>query len=257
MSLFDDREDDDNIDFLAELTGPGKKFDRTKYASDEEMYKAIAKGKYHGDKTLDLKLQEFDELREEFLNVSAENKAKAKFEEFFKTQQKKNEDDTEDRTQNPPSSEPKFDPEQIDKLLEAKLTAREAKQREDVNMDQVEAILANRFGDSARRILKDKMKQLNFTVEDVRYLAKKSPEAAINALGLNQQSQDTYTIPPRSSQRSDNFSPQTDVRDAIFYENMRQKDKQLYFSEKMSVQRLKDMEHPDFLKRFNARQAQS
>lgn len=255
MSLFD-QEDDDNVDFVAELTGPGKKFDKTKFSSDAELLKALAKSNYHGDRFIDHKNKEFDELREEYLNVSAENKAKAKFEEFFKNQRKNDDDDSDDNNQRQLNTQPAFDPSKIDEILEAKLAEKEARKREQDNMNEVEKRLRDRLGDSAKRVLKDKMNSLGFSEEDIKFLAKKSPEAVINALGLNQTTE-PYGTPPRSSLRSDSFAPQADIRDAVYYEKMRMEQPKLYFSEKISVQRLKDMDDPAFMTRYKQRQAQS
>lgn len=251
MSLFD-QEDDDNKDYLAELTGPGAKFDRTKYSSDMDMYKAIAKGKVFGDRAIEHKNNEFDELREDAMKWRNDSTAKAKFEEFFATHAKTSEDDNSGRTQTPANVEPPLDPAKLDEMLEAKLTAREAKKKAEDNMAEVENRLLERYGDNARSILRDKMKTLGFSEEDLKFLAQKSPQAALNALGIDQ-TPETFQSPPRSSLRSDNFSPQADLRDAVFYEKMRREQPKLYFSEKMSVQRMKDMESPEFLVRLNQR----
>lgn len=251
MSLFD--QEDDTVDYVAELTGPGKKFDRTKYSSDEELMKAIMKGKYHGDKTLDQRNREFDELREDAMKWRNDSTAKAKFEEFFATHAKTPEDDNSGRTPTPANVEPIYDPAKLDEMLEAKLAAREAKKTAESNMAEVEKRLIERYGDNAQSVLRDKMKTLGFSDEDIKFLAKKSPEAAMNALGLNQTQTETFQSPPRSSLRSDNFPPQADLRDAVYYEKMRREQPKLYFSEKMSVQRLKDMEAPDFMTRHTQR----
>jgi len=92
------------------------------------------------------------------------------------------------------------------------------------------------------------MNSLGLTAEDLKLLAKKSPEVAINALGLNVQQQQ-YQNPPTSNTRSDSFKPSVDIRDAVYYEKLRRDNPKDYFSPKTSVQRLQDMDHPDFLKR--------
>lgn len=253
-SLFDkdDNHIDENMDFLAELTKPGAKFDKTKYASDEEMYKAIAKGKFYGDRTLDHKLKEFDELREDFLKVRAENVAKDKWEDMFAKRQTPD-NETAPNLNAGNVDKPSLDPKDIDTAVERKLLEIEAKRTETTNIQKVETRLRERFGDNAKSETQKRMNTLGMSDEDLKFLARRSPEAALNALGVNQQAQDTYEAPPRSSLRSDNFSPQADVRDAVFYEKMRQSDPKKYFSEKMSIQRLEDMNSPDFLTRYNQR----
>lgn len=255
MAIFDQEDDDQNLDYLAELTKPGGKFDRTKYASDLEMHQAIAKGKWEGDKTISFKNKEFDELRETFLDVQAQATAAEKWKELVT--QYENRTNTNTNTTNTPdvgNVAPQFDPSKLDEFFEAKLSARDAKLAEKANMDKVDQRLRERFGDNANAIVKDKMNILGLTTEDIKFLAKKSPEAVFNALGLNQPRTEEYQPIPRSNTRSDSFLPTgATIRDAVFYEELRKSKPKEYFSQTTSVQRLKDMEHPDFLKRYNAR----
>lgn len=253
MSLFD-KDNDENTDYLAELTGPGGKFDRTKYTSEEDMYKAIAKGKVHGDRLLDLKLQQFDELKEDYMKIRDENVAKESFDEYFKRFTAKQEPLTNQPIVNSEQS-PQFDYKKIEDLATAKAQAAvmelEQRRQEKQTLDDIEKRLQARHGSNAKNVLRDKMNALNLSEEDIKLLAKKSPDAVINALGLNYQQEPYSEILPRTNVRSDSFKPVTDVRDAVYYEKLRHEKPKEYFSEKVSVQRLKDMDHPDFLKRYN------
>lgn len=243
---------DENTDYLAELTGPGKKFDRTKYASEQEMYQAIAKGKVEGDRYISFKNKDFDDLKEDFLRIRADNVTKDKLEDLLA----RREQGLEVPAPQPIAGnvdKPSLDPQDLDAAVERKLLAIEVKRTEKANMEKVETRLRERYGDNAKSVLREKMSTLGISDEDLKFLAKKSPEAVFNALGVNQQP-DAYDAPPRSSLRSDNFSPKADLRDAVFYEKMRTTNPKEYFSEKMSIQRLKDMDRPDFLARYNQRQ---
>lgn len=247
-SLFDPQDD---TDYLTELTKPGAKFDRTKYTSDLEMYQAIAKGKFHGDKTLELQLQKNDELREDFLRVKGDSITTAKLEELLTRLEAKPPVDTDTG----PKEQP-FDMNKINDLIlqrtQETIKSIETKRVEDNNLAVVESRLRDRFGDSAKQILRDKMQELGLSTDDLKFLAKKSPEAVINALGVNIQPQG-HQAPPASSFRSDNFHKPTEIRDAVYYEKLRKEQPKEYFSDKTSVQRLKDMEHPDFMKRSEER----
>src|SRR5882762_7005873 len=84
-NLFDGNDqlpDDTNVDFLAELTGPGKKFDRTKYQSDTELLQALAKGKYESDRYIPLLERGRDELRDDYMRERETNLSRAKLEEI-------------------------------------------------------------------------------------------------------------------------------------------------------------------------------
>lgn len=252
-SLFDTEDHfDENKDYLAELTGPGGKFDKTKYPSELDMYKALAKSNAHGDRYIAHKNKEFDELRESALEWRAEATAKAKFDEYLANQANtSNNNDTANT--NAGNVEQPIDEKKIEELVSQKLQAIEAKRKEQTNLDIVDSRLQERFGDNARSVLKDKMKTLGISDEDLKFLAKKSPEAVFNALGLNQKQDEVYQAPARSSLRSDSFSSQSEIRDAVYYEKLKQNDPKKYFDPKISLQRLNDMMHPDFMKRYNTK----
>lgn len=245
MALFDQEDDktfDQNKNYLEELVGEGKKF---------KTIEDLARGKAEADHYITHKNKEFDELREEALKWRADSVAKARFEEYVKTHERapKSDDDT---AITPAGNvvQPSFDPSKLDEILETKFSQLEARKREEANLDRVDSQLRERFGENAKSIVRDKMNALNLSQDDLKFLAKKSPEAVINALGLNQQ-QDTYQAPFRSNVRSDSFKPETTLRDAKYWETMRNTNSKEYFSPKNSVLRLKDMDHPDFLKRAN------
>lgn len=252
-SLFD-KDNDDNKDYLAELTGPGGKYDKTKYTSEAEMFQAIAKGKVHGDRLLDLKLQQFDELKEDYMKIRDENVAKASFDDYLTRMTTKKEEPLPN-LESGNNNQPQFDYKKIEDLATAKAQAAvmelEQRRLEKQALDDIENRLRTRHGDNARAVLRDKMNALNLSEEDIKVLAKKSPEAVINALGLNYQPEPYRNDLPRSNVRSDSFKPVTDIRDAVYYEKLRHEKPKEYFSEKVSVQRLKDMDNPDFLTRYN------
>lgn len=246
MSVFD--QEDDDKDYLVELTGPGGKFDRTKYTSEIDMYKAIAKSNVHGDRTISQRNTEFDQLRADFLEVKAEATAAAKLEELIKKYETRDTNTTNNQVGN---VEATLDPKKVEDIVAAKLQEIEQKRTEKANLDKVDSRLREQFGDSANSVLKDRMETLGISSEDLKFIARKSPEAVFNTLGLNQQRTEEYSALPKSNTRSDSFKPQTTVRDGVYYEKLRKEDPKTYYSQTSSVQRLKDMENPDFLKRLN------
>lgn len=247
-SLFDDKTNnqphfDEEKDYLAELTGPGGKYDRTKYASDLEMHKAIAKGKVHADRTLDFTLKEKDELRNTLVNKTAEADAAAKFEEMFN----KHLDGLNKEPAKKPDAgdveQPTFDPKKVDEQIESKWREIQIRNQEANNLNEFEKVLKERFSDSAGNILRERMNTMGLTADDVKSLAKKSPQAILNALGLNKQEAETYQAPPRSSVRSDNFSPTgSQKRTASYWDKLKKADPKKYFSPELSTQRMKDID---------------
>lgn len=253
MSVFD-QEDDQNKDYLSELTGPGGKFDRTKYASDQEMYQAIAKGKFLGDKTLNQRNTEFDELRTAFLEKSAEANTAAKLDELIKKYETSVNKDTTNNLNVGDVNLPVIDEAKIKATVAEEYQAIETRKSEKANLDAFDKRLRDAYGENAGSVLRDAMNTLGISQEDLKSLAKKSPEAAVNTLGLNRQRTESFQSVPRSSIRTDSFKPETTIRDAVYWEKMRSENMKEYFSQKNSVQRLQDMDNPDFLKRYNERQ---
>lgn len=248
MTVFDQ----EDTDYLAELTKPGGKFDRTRYATEVEMYQAIAKGKYEADKTIVVKNEQFDQLREDSLKWREEALAKANLEEYANRMNQNT-----NSTNTPVDTRPQLDAAQITELAKKEALSAiqqlELQRKQDANFAQVETKLRERFGEKSKQVFHERMNALNLTVEDAKAIAAKSPEALINALNLNS-APTSYDNLPRSSSNSDSFRPSATVRDAIFYEDLRRDKPKEYFSEKVSVQRIKDMDHPDFLKRFYERE---
>jgi len=246
---------EDKTDYLAELTKPGGKFDRTRYASEAEMFQAIAKGKYEADKTIAVKNEQFDQLREDSLKWREEALAKANLEEY---QTRMNQNNNSNSTNTPvDTKQPTLDAAQITELAKKEalsaLQQLELQRKQESNFATVETKLRERYGEKAKEVLRERMNALNLTTDDAKFLAAKSPEALINALNLNS-APPSYDNLPRGSSNSDSFRPTATVRDAIYYEDLRREKPKEYFSEKVSVQRIKDMDHPDFLKRFYERQ---
>lgn len=247
-SLFDDLTKDqlphfdEAKDYLEELIGPGGKFDVAKFNNDREAaIKAMAKGKAFADRTLDHRNKEFDELREQFLSRKAEGDATAKFEELF---QKYMEGKQNNSNQKPiDEDKPTLDLDTVDKLLSQRMLEKDMREKEARNMAEVERRLAERFGENAKQVLRDRMNTLGLTADDIKSLVKRSPDVVLNALGVFNQQQETYQAPPGSSVRSDNFRPNvTNKRAASYWDKLKKSDPKKYWSPESSIQRMKDID---------------
>lgn len=248
MSLLDPKDTDTSIDpnkdYLAELTGPGGKFDRTKYESDEDMYKAMARGKWEADKTIAFKMNEFDRLKEDYLKLHEDYKASASLSELIdklsKTQTESNEST---QNVNTGDTKPALTQEDLEGFLEQKMTQREIRQKEEANYKLVENKLKEQLGDNYASTLRRQAEQLGLSTEDVEHMAKRSPEAFFKAFGLDAPKQgDNYSAPPRSSVRSDSFTPTGgNKRTWSYYEKLRKESPSEYLSGKTQTQMMKDM----------------
>lgn len=106
-------------------------------------------------------------------------------------------------------------------------------------MESVQAKLRERFGNKYTEVLEEQRKLLDLTTEDVNNLAKRSPAAFLRAMGLDQK-QEAFQSPPRSVQRTDNFSPSTNKRTWSYYQNLKKQNPKLYYDPKIIAQMHKD-----------------
>lgn len=245
MNLLDDTdhkdpvEIDPNKDYFAELTGPGGKFDRTKYESDSDMYKAIARGKVEADKYVDHLKARHDELRQDWSKLREEYNAGPKLKEYLDqlvARQSQNDHVTplvEDVKQ------PVFDPNEIEKILETKLSAREQLRKEEANYKLVESKLTEHYGSNYQSVLKQQVDQLGLDKDFVNELARKHPSVLFRTLGLDGKKVDNFQVPPMSSQRIDPFAPTT-KRTNAYYQKLRKENPTAYRSPKIQDQMFKD-----------------
>lgn len=246
MNLLDDKKDDQvqidpNIDALEELTKPGGKFDKTKYTSEVDMYKDIAKSKLMADQYIDHMKARQDELRQDYTSLREQYNAGPKLQElidqYSATRQNNNQGNL------PPADDVKpvsFDPKDIESLLEQKLTAREQLRKEEANFKLVESKLTEHFGNNYQGALKQQVDNLGLDKDFVNELARKHPQVLFRTLGLDAPKQDnSFQAPLQSTQRRDPFAP-TAKRTNAFYQKMRKDQPELYRSPKIQDQMFKD-----------------
>jgi len=223
---------DPNKHYLSELVGEGKKF------ADTE---ALAKSKLHADQTIDLMKKRLDELTDDYKKVREENVTKAKLEDLLNqlaTRQSSSDiPPAKDDNQPPP-----FDPAQLDKLVETKISAAKIAEKEQVNLNAVQTKLIERFGPNYQNTIKQQIETLGLSSEDFHALAKKSPSALFRTLGMDQQNQENFQAPFQSSQRKDNFAPTgAKKRTWAYYQELKRTDPQAYYYDRnIAVQMQKD-----------------
>lgn len=236
----DQNQIDPNVDPLEELTGPGKKFDRSKYQSDEEMYKAIAKGKVEADNYVKHILARHDELREDYKRVTDVYNAGPKLQELLDKFATQGQQSPTAQPQAVIEDKPVVDLTQIEQLVEAKLTATKQKEQEEANARMVEGRLIEHYGPDYKSVLKQQIDQLGMSVDLFNDLAKKSPQVLIKTLGLGATRQEDLPTPPNSSTRSSAFSPTGNKRTWSYYQKMRKDNPRLYRDPKTQAQMFKD-----------------
>lgn len=248
--------DDQNqqVDFVKELTGPGGKFDRSKYASETEMWQAVAKGKYEADRMVDFKNSEYDKLNQDYLKIREEHMSGASFKEMldqFRQEQLASSATNQNANE---VKEPVFDPKKIEELVDQRLTAAEQARRQQENFNSVRNTLRNEFGENHTQVLKQQIDELGITPEYANELAKNNPKVLLKLLGVGERRADAgFQPPPRTNSNATSFAPKgAELRDFMFYEKMRKEDPVRYRDPKTQVQMHKDAIALG-LEKFNAR----
>lgn len=221
---------DQNKNYLEELVGEGKKF-----KSPEDL----ARGKYEADEFIRMKNAEYDKLREDYLKLHEQFKAKASMEELVDrlsnshTQTRDNTTDADNK--------PAYDPREVESLITSKYQEFETQKTAQQNFRLVQDKLQERFGDNYSSVVKQQMENLGLTREFVDELARKHPQVLLKTLGVYEQGNpDTFQSPARSSVRNDHFAPRTPKRDWAYYENMRKNNPALYTDPKTQLQMHED-----------------
>lgn len=221
---------DANKDYLQELVGDGKKF---KTPQD------LARGKAEADAFIETLKRQQDELRADFIRVREENVAKAKLEELIDRLQNGKQPDTSGNI--PPAKDVElkpFDPKELEGLIPREIEKYETQRKQSENFRIVQDKLTETFGTNYQTVLNQRIKELGLTADDINALARKSPNAFFNTLGINreQKSDNGFQSPPRSSQRSDNFAPRTEKRTWSYYQKIKKENPTLYYSPKITNQ---------------------
>lgn len=184
-----------------------------------------------------------DEMREDLLQTRAKANEQAKLEDLLaRLETSVNRDNVADTQANDNAQQPPFDMNEIESLVSKKIQETEANKRATDNFNIVQSKLKEQFGNNYVNVLKEKSSELGLSMEDVNTLARKSPNAFFNTLGLNQQSFDNYQAPPRSTTKSETFTPAVKKRTWSYWQEMRKTDPSSYYDPKQTLQRIKDAE---------------
>jgi hypothetical protein len=232
-SLFDQNNDpqiDPNKNYLETLVGEGKKF---------KTVEELARGKAEADLYIETVNKRSDQLREDYLKLRETANTQAKLEDLLARLENapQRQEPSLQLPAEPVQATPQFDPSKLDSLIDRRVEQREAQMKADANFRTVQNKLKEQFGNSYQTVLQDRMNFLNLSTEDVDTLARKSPSALYNALGLGGTTQDSLMSPPRSTTNSAGFRPQGEPkRTWSYYQDMKKKDPKAYYDPKIANQ---------------------
>jgi hypothetical protein len=222
---------------LETLVGEGKKF---------KDLEALAKGKLEADefiKTLEGTIKSLaDELKQ--AQLSADRKATLEnLMSSLTTTTKTSETKEPSQPQNPSNqSGSGLSHDDVVKIMEA----REAAKRQAQNLNLALAPVKKLYGDKTDEVLAQKAQELGMTVEALETLAKQSPQAFLNVVGVNARDNSTRSMATHSSVNSlgstDPGAPQE--RNKAYYDKLRKEMGAWKFAtdSKLQVQLHKDMQ---------------
>lgn len=228
---------DPNKNYLEELVGENKKF---------KDHEALAKGKAEADgyiKVLERKLDAIvadnKTLRDDYLKLDTDYKSRASVEELIDRISTQKQLPTSDNTPSDRNEPPMLDPTKLDELFSQKYHQMKTAERQEENYKKVVSTLQERYGENFQDVLRKQTAELDLSEEEVLSMAKNRPNALLRL--LPEPKQESFGTPPRSSVRTDNFSPTGGPkRTWSYYEKMRKEKPNQYNDPQTSIQMYED-----------------
>lgn len=131
-------------------------------------------------------------------------------------------------------------PEDIQSLIETKLTEREKAKSLQENLRQADKLLEEAFGTDASATVTKKAKELGLSKERLTEIAGESPSAFMALMGTAPARQ-TNTL-PSSQKNTATLNPQSGERNKGYYNELRKKNPTLYFHPDTQKQMIRDAE---------------
>jgi hypothetical protein len=222
---------DPNKNYMEELVGDGKKF-----KTPEEL----ARGKYEADQFIERLKREQEALRQE-LNS---RKRLEEVADLLTSQQKSQSNEGPPPARQDGEKSNTLTPEQLELMLEERLTKREQQRSRDQNITSVKQKLTEAFGQNYAAKLQQEATNLGVTREYLTNLAAESPQAFYRLVGLDagsRQQDTTLFSPPPSSVNTSSFAPNvTGERTQGYYDKLKQSDPRTYWSPKVQNEMHRD-----------------
>ena len=193
---------DETKDYLVELVGEGKKF------SDVS---ALAKGKATSDAYI-------QNLEAEMAELRGELRTRATIEDAIEKMRTQREPE-HNRHTNSDEPDGKFNPEDINKLVEQHLAQATQAQREASNFDLVTQELQRTYGADYQRHLNQKLTELGLDKGVATNLARTQPKAFLKLFG--EASANAPAPALRGAVNTGSFQPNGNVRGAKYYDAVR------------------------------------
>lgn len=178
-----------------------------------------------------------DDLTKDHLQLMEESKAKAQLQDLIDRLEKRGEGQEQPpQNQQRDDQQPSFKPEDIEKIVQQKLSEADLQKARERNFNTVRDKLKETLGDRHQEILKQRREELGLTQEFADELARSHPTVFMKTFGLDEQPKDPFRAPPRNQTRPSSFSPTVQVRDWNYYQEMKKNNPKMYLDPKIAVQ---------------------
>ena len=231
---------DPNKDYLEVLLGPGGKYDASKYESKEEALKALARGKYEGDLHIDNMKRSQDILREDYTKLREQSVTGPNLKEVldqYMADLKQSQSNNQTHVQEDKSV---FDETKVQEMVKNHIQANKQLEREEANASKVESRLQQAYGANYKQSTKEQLDSMGMSVDFFNQMARQSPDAVFNALGLNNQKGELFQAPPNSTQSSFGTRNTGSAKTWSQWEKLRKTDPTTYWQPRSQTQLFKD-----------------
>lgn len=218
---------DPDKDYLAELVGDGKKFAEV---TD------LARGKAEADLFIEQLKQENATFREKLREATTYDKL---MNDLAATKTNGENPNDNSSNQENPSGEPgadgvTFTQEQIDQLLEQKLSEHQSRTKQAENVQKVQSEFVERFGDKASTVLRSIGESNGLNGDELREMAAQRPQVIINLAKQMERPQTNETpdlfsdATPRATTDQFRTAPETGFKTKAYFDKMKKSDPQRY-----------------------------
>lgn len=214
------------------LVGEGKR-----YKTQDELAKAA----YEKDRFIEQLKSENKEAADKIAEDQKQLLKLQTVEEIYKSLKTGNTPPVEPKTtQTNEGTPPAISEVDIEKLLEDKLKNFENQKSAQQNLNDVNQVLGQKFGNNASEVVKQRAGELGMSLDELRSMASSKPKAFLSLVGATEvktQSGQPFSTPTSTVNQS-NTNP--NKRNSAYYEKLKNDNPSLYFSNTTRAQKLKD-----------------
>jgi len=138
----------------------------------------------------------------------------------------------------PPKENTTLDVGSIEDLVRKSLQKAEEEKKAESNLQKVERVLTEKFGDKAQSVISSKAKEMGVSMEFLGSIAKQSADAFLRLVSTETTTEAGHTV-RNNVNTGGNFSSSSE-RNYHFYEELRKSDSKKYWAKETQDQLLKD-----------------